>query len=73
MPDLATQLRLLAYPLTDIYDLSDADSKTLIAAASELDRLRNLIVEWYDAHQNADDVARNIDAAIALVQEARGA
>jgi len=41
VPDLATQLRLLAYPLTDIYDLSDKDRHTLIAAADELDRLND--------------------------------
>jgi len=40
VPDLATQLRLLAYPLTDIYDLSDKDRQTLIAAADEIERLR---------------------------------
>ncbi len=40
-------------------------------AADEIVRLRALIVEWYDAHQVPDDQARNIDAAIALVAEAR--
>lgn len=55
----------------DHNSLACAWCRRLNSAKQEIQRLQGLIVEWYEAHQVPDDHARNIDAAIALVNEAR--
>jgi hypothetical protein len=55
----------------DHNSLACAWCRRLNSAKQEIQRLQGLIVEWYEAHQTAEDIARNIDAAIALVNEAR--